>query len=125
MWLRGVLPSPFSNVPDEYFAPNEAKHVYVPCITPIAECTVTSGLYYGGASGGAFSSYPKLTRCGVGLCKVDPSTEDRLWGVQINLPGRIQTAPRAELYASHLWSMKQNHVRNWNSLLTIKRTAKL
>ena len=101
LWLRGILPSLLSDVPDEYCAPNEAKHTYVSYITPIQDCIVTSGLYYGDASGGTFSSYPKLTRCGVGLCKVDFSTEAQLWGVQINLPGAIQTVPRAELYALH------------------------
>ena len=101
LWLRGILPSSLSNVPDEYLAPNEPSHVYVPYSTPVQECIVTSGLYYGDASGGSFSAYPKLTRCGVGLCKVDRSTEDRLWGVQLNLPGQIQTVPRAELFALH------------------------
>ena len=29
------------------------------------------------------------------------STEERLWGTQIHLPGQIQTVPRAELFALH------------------------
>ena len=102
LWLRGILPSNLSTIPDEYLPNNNTVHTYVSYSTPIEDCIVTSGLYYGDASGGTFSSYPKLTRCGVGFCKVDRHTEQRLWGVQLNLPGLVQTVPRAELFALHL-----------------------
>ena len=101
LWLRGILPSNLSTIPDEYLPNNNTVHTYVSYSTPIEDCIVTSGLYYGDASGGTFSSYPKLTRCGVGFCKVDRHTEQRLWGVQLNLPGLVQTVPRAELFALH------------------------
>ena len=66
LWLRGILPSSLSNIPEEYLPTSDLKSIYISYSTPIEECIVTSGLYYGDASEGAFSSYPKLTRCGVG-----------------------------------------------------------
>lgn len=57
-----------------------------------------SGYYFGDGSGGKYSRYPTITRCGVGVHYVDP---DKV--AQINrstpLPGKIQTNNRAELYA--------------------------
>ena len=45
LWLRGILPSSFSQVSDEYLASEDTKHIYVPYITPIQDCNVSSGLY--------------------------------------------------------------------------------
>ena len=69
---------------------------------PIVDAIADSGIYYGDASGRRFSSYGPLIRCGVGLVKIGYNTEGnifRKWGVQMNLPGSVQTVPRAELYA--------------------------
>ena len=101
LWLRGILPSSLNKIPNDYLFSIEASHNYISYITPIAQCKVTSGLYYGDASGGTFSSYPKLIRCGVGLCKVDRHTGERLWGIELNLPGLVQTVPPAELFTLH------------------------
>ena len=68
----------------------------------MADAIADSGIYYGDASGGRFSSYGPLIRCGVGLVKIGYDIEGniyRKWGVQMNLPGVVQTVPRAELYA--------------------------
>ena len=99
MALTQLLPAFY----DFYLSNINTLHTYVNYIASIAECIVSSGLYYGDASGGAFSSHPKLTRCGIGFCKVNGHTEERLWEVQLNLPGLVQTVPRAELFALHFW----------------------
>ena len=45
-----------------------------------------------------FTSHPRIRRCGVSVVCVD--TEGSLrFGASINLPGNIQTVPRAEYYA--------------------------
>ena len=66
-----------------------------------------SGLYHTDASGGDFSSFKELRRCGIGLaflCQDEDafgslSPDLFLWGAFSPLPGKLQTVPRAELYA--------------------------
>lgn len=64
-----------------------------------------SGYYFGDGSGGKYSRYPTLTRCGVGVQYVD---EDKIPRTNIStpLPGLIQSNNRAELYA--LWIVVMN-----------------
>lgn len=70
-----------------------------------AECEDTentawpSGYYCGDGSGGKYSSYPTLTRCGVGVHYVTPDKIPQN-DVATPSPGKIQTNNRAELYAS-------------------------
>ena len=45
-----------------------------------------------------FSSYAMLRRCGCGLAKLDVS-DNLAFGASFNLPGDIQTVPRAEAFA--------------------------
>ena len=53
-----------------------------------------SGTYYGDGSGGEFSEFPELRRCGVGVATLQNGA---LWfGVHARLPGPVQTVPRAE-----------------------------
>ena len=57
---------------------------------------------YGDASGAKFSFYGPLIRCVIGLVKVVFNSDNNIyreWGVQLNLPGLLQTVPRAESYA--------------------------
>ena len=62
---------------------------------------MSSGTYYGDASGGDFSSVPLIRRVGVGLCSISPQG-NLLFGVHCNLPGDVQTVPRGEIYALYL-----------------------
>ena len=57
-----------------------------------------SGTYYGDGSGGEYSSFPLIRRCGVGVCVID--SNGNITGLaSFNLPGEIQTVPRAEYFA--------------------------
>ena len=55
-------------------------------------------LLLGDGSGGSYSSYPTLRRCGTGVAYLDwdMSHQFDAWSP---LPGQIQTVPRAELFA--------------------------
>jgi len=64
-----------------------------------------SGYYFGDGSGGKYSRYPTLTRCGVGVQYVDEEKEPRT-NIYTPLPGLIQSNNRAELYA--LWIVVTN-----------------
>ena len=55
------------------------------------------GTFYGDASGGIFSSMPRIRRIGCGIIQID-GTGELVWGQHFNLPGNIQTVPRGELY---------------------------
>ena len=55
------------------------------------------GTFYGDASGGIFSSMPRIRRIGCGIVQID-ATGELIWGQHFNLPGNIQTVPRGELY---------------------------
>lgn len=57
-----------------------------------------SGFYFGDGSGGRYSSYPTLRRCGTGIAYLDWDM-DHQYDIWSPLPGAIQTVPRAELYA--------------------------
>ncbi len=53
-----------------------------------------SGIYYGDGSGGEYTKYPALRRCGVGVCTLHDGV---FWfGGHTRLPGEAQTVPRAE-----------------------------
>ena len=88
-WLRGILPAhlvtPKHPVPH---AVDVTHRGHVPTQWP-------SGTYYTDGSGGAYSSYSTLRRCGFGVAYCDPHFE---FGIHSPLPG-IQTVPRAELWA--------------------------
>ena len=106
LWLRGLLPNPLTVVSDEHLPSEELKVYYTQYtdVTNPVEFTVTSGTYYGDASGGKFSSYPSLRRCGVGLVHTKFDSIRifyREWGCSIKLIGQVQTVPRAEVFALH------------------------
>ena len=66
LWLRGILPSELTTVPEQYAAPDEFTPIYINPPTHY-----TSGKYYGDGSGGEFSSYSTLRRCGCSVVQVD------------------------------------------------------
>jgi len=57
-----------------------------------------SGFYFGDGSGGRYSSYPTLRRCGTGIVYLDWDMSHQ-FDVWSPLPGQVQTVPRAELFA--------------------------
>ena len=102
LWLRGICPKKLTSIPEAYLPTSEYIIKYIAYDSPIAAAIVVSGTYYGDASGGRFSSYGPLIRCGIGLVKIGYDNCNNIyreWGVQLNLPGVVQTVPRAELYA--------------------------
>ncbi len=96
LWLRGILPSKFTDIDPQYDPSNELSVTYIN--NSGSEIIWGSGTYYGDASGGEFSSYPAIRRIGCGLsCILDDGSLS--FGAHFNLPGTVQTVPRGELYA--------------------------
>ena len=61
-----------------------------------------SGTYFGDGSGGVYTKYPTLRRCGVGVAKFNLTNETLEFGAFSPLPGVVQTVARAEAFALHL-----------------------
>lgn len=57
-----------------------------------------SGYYFGDGSGGKYSKYPSITRCGVGVHYVNPNKQP-VFDASMPLPGEIQSNSMAEIYA--------------------------
>ncbi len=92
MWLRGILPSYLVEISTEHAPSDEVKVVYTN-----KPNTYTSGTYYGDGSGGEYSSFPSLRRCGRSIVQIT-STGELSHAARFSLPGTIQTVPRAEFY---------------------------
>jgi hypothetical protein len=94
LWLRGIMPEHLTKISDEFLPTPvlSANYVNPDC------CFWASGTYYGDASGGEHTEYPKLRRVGVGLAKIDQHGK-LLFGIKSNVPGTVQTVSRGELYA--------------------------
>ena len=83
----------------EQFAPLEHSPVFTTTPHPQGIPDMwPSGYYFGDGSGGIYSSYDFLRRCGVGIHYVSPDLEPGFNAWQ-PLLGPIQTVPRAELTA--------------------------
>ena len=101
-WLRGLLPSALVPVNTPVV---DQEHVQYVGSSP--EGCWPPGEYYSDASGGDFSAYSAIRRCGVGIAFLDPHYDGYhlewpnplLWGAFAPLPGAAQSVPRAELYA--------------------------
>ena len=94
LWLRGILPQTLVTIESQYL-PKE--HISVEYANK-SKVQWISGVYYGDASGGEFTSYRPLRRCGCGVAVID-AQGDLLFGANFTLPGEVQTVPRAELFA--------------------------
>jgi len=97
LWLRGLLPEDLSAIPDENCPSNSANIQYVNHNLAVWG----SGTYYGDASGGVYTEYGPIRRVGVGVAIISASG-DLLYGLHTNLPGKIQTVSKGELYALYL-----------------------
>ena len=98
MWLRGILPSSFTQLPVEHASPLD---VLVSVLHQPENMLWDSGTYYGDASGGENTSFKELRRVGVAAVRVDLSG-NVLYAISSNLPGPIQTVGRGELFAALL-----------------------
>ncbi len=58
---------------------------------------LSSGLYYGDVSGGEFSSFPSIRRCGRGVIQID-SEGEQTRAARFSQSGSVQRVPRAELF---------------------------
>ena len=111
MWLRGILPLELASIEphEDYIGQWAPPDILEPIYDKYDDCSdreykiVSSGTYYGDASGGDFSSLPMLRRCGTGVIhtKIIGNEIKQIWGCRFKLIGDIQTVPRAELYALH------------------------
>ena len=98
-WLRGILPAGLflkETIPLPVI--DTTIRVFDPFgITPNGSWW-PPGTYGTDASGGEFSSYPEIRRCGCGISAIRNLTEIE-WAASFPLEGEIQTVPRAELFA--------------------------
>ena len=94
MWLRGILPASLMPTSTTNLPENRVFRVEGQVPNP---GQWPSGHYFGDGSGGRYSTYKQLRRCGVGLCKMQG--EVLQFGVHYTLPGIHQTVPRSEVSA--------------------------
>ena len=92
LWLRGILPEHFTEIP----AIHEPSNIFDP--TFIKEGRWISRTYYGDASGGEYTSYPKIRRVGCSVVACSETGEVQ-FGAHFPLPGPVQSVGRGELYA--------------------------
>ena len=81
LWLRGICPKSLTAIPEEHLPTSEYIVKYIAYNSPIPNCNAiaNSGTYYGDASGGRFSSYEPLIRCGIGLVKVGHDSNNNIY----------------------------------------------
>ena len=93
LWLRGISPSHYTEISHQYL-PTEELNIHVDNNHNVSW---SSGTYYGDASGGKYTQYKALRRCGVGLVRFVDGVFH--FGMHTNLPGPVQTVGRGELFA--------------------------
>ena len=105
LWLRGILPSEFTQIPSEHANPPD--ELILNFVNPEFQIW-GSGTYYGDASGGENTHYQSLRRVGVAVvfCVKLGVTS---FGVSSNLPGSIQTVGRGEVFALVLLLQNLDH----------------
>ncbi len=93
LWLRGLLPFKYTLVPPDHQPSPEINVTFL----NENESNWTSGTYYGDSSGGSYTSYPSIRRCGCAVVQLNPDGTF-VCGARFNLPGSIQTVARGELF---------------------------
>ena len=96
LWLRGILPAKYTHIGDECLLKDDIDIVYIPNDN-VCSHIWTYNTYYGDASGGEFTQYPTLRRCGCGLASIDEAG-NIIAGGSFTLPGTVQTVPRGEIF---------------------------
>jgi len=95
MWLRGILPRGFTDVPQPHNVPTSELNQQF--INPESQ-PWDSGTYYGDASGGKHTAFKDIRRVGVAVVKCDqPGCTS--FGISSNLPGPVQSVGRGGLFA--------------------------
>ena len=106
LWLRGLLPNLLVTVNTPI--PDEVSLWYV---GSYPRGSWPAGRYHTDGSGGKYSSYAIIRRCGIGIVYMSQCDHDYadpellcpevlfLWGAFSALPGNCQTVPRSELMA--------------------------
>ncbi len=64
LWLRGILPSHHTQLPGQYATPTVGLNIFR---KQTLQAQWDSNTYYGDASGGEFSSFPRIRRVGCGV----------------------------------------------------------
>ena len=97
LWLRGLLPASAKDAIDK---PSEKITCKMFGAFPQGGLLRSNLLFLDG-SGGRFSEYPPIRRCGFGLAVVsfNGASPKLLFGIAASLPGESQTTARAELFA--------------------------
>ena len=98
LWLRGILPSKYINIDEQYLPPENIDVTWVEGLTKKDDIRIVSGTYYGDASGGKQSMYPEIRRIGCAFAQID-NDDNLLFAAHFPLPGEHQSVPRGELYA--------------------------
>ena len=98
LWLRGLLPAHYTEIESQYCPPDIVKPISTnPESIDWKSQNMMTGVFYGDASGGIFSSMPRIRRIGCGLVQVD-GDDDLIWAHHFNLPGPFQTVPHSRRY---------------------------
>eukprot|EP00959_Pyramimonas_sp_CCMP1952_P416723 8730636-Pyramimonas_sp.AAC.1 len=99
-WLRGLLPSPWVDVPPPIEHPEWTPIGLSDDDWSFGQGSVQAPLMlFGDASGGCDSMVPRLRRVGVAVCRMQPDAVDIECGLFGPLPGQSQTVHRGELQA--------------------------
>ncbi len=92
-WLRGLMPKPFAQIPEDNAGYLDRYHCSYYLTAP-ASGQWPSGDYFGDASGGRYNLFPTLRRVGLGLVCMNGST--CMFGLKSYLMGKVQTVHRGE-----------------------------
>ena len=93
MWLRGILPSHHTAIDNTCLPSVDLKVIYEHEV----DAVWSSGIFYGDPSGGELTGFTDIRRCGCAVVSADTNGQLR-FGARFNLPGIVQTVPRAELF---------------------------
>ena len=105
MWLRGILPKCFTDVPAPHNIPTNDLNLEF--INPESQ-PWDSGTYYGDASGGKHTQFKDVRRVGVAVVRCDQQG-CTAFGISSNLPGLVQSVGRGELFALLLLVRNLDH----------------
>ena len=97
LWIRGLIPYSLTKAVLDQWQPSEDLHLVTSSVGGAVKISDTITVY-GDASGGKFTRYAALRRVGVGIVSIDQEG-NVIWGQRFNLPGKVQTVARGELYA--------------------------
>lgn len=98
-WLRGIL----------HYGMIELSPVFTDYRLALsfgAQAEWGSGTCFGDGSGGQYTSFPDFRYCDLGICYFVTGPEALVAAAGTPLPGKVQTVPRAEVFAIYLMFRK-------------------